>query len=1110
MKRTFTHYFMGLSCILRDKISHMKALLKAFTYRWYRNHQYLKVFPLMLVLLIAAPHFASASVKAAFFQQQEMVTIHGTVVDDKDNSALPSVSIATAAHKTLGVTNINGEFTIRVAKGTEVQYSFVGYATVKVTYSANKDKETIRLKATSNDLNEVVVTALGIKREEKALGYAATVVSGDQLTDAPSDNWTDALSGKVAGLNMVRSNSGPGGSNKIILRGENNLTGTNEALIIIDGVMISESSGSRHSNNGENVYGTGSDNMPTDYGSNINDINPQDIESVTVLKGAAASALYGERGANGAVIITTKSGSSKKKGFGVSFTSDAKMEKINRWPDMQFEYGQGLGGADYYSFGASADGASTSGTSSAYGPKFDGQMFYQFDPVTQTQGKTRTPWVPYTNKIHDFFNTGHTIANSVSVDGGTDRTTARFSVTNRKNDWIIPNTGYTVNSVNLSVNSKVNDKLTINSKVTYNNNSSDNLPGAGYGNLSLMYWFIFWQPNADIDWLKNYWVNGQTGRNIEYPYSTYPSNPYAVSYEYLNKRKRNTVTGNISATYQITKELSLQLRTSMDMGNEQDEQDRPYDAGTRFVKGSFRTQDIFNQETSGDFLLRYNKKINKDFTLGATAGGSMLRNHYTRNEIRADSLVYPGLYSPANAAGPLVAIPDKANYNINSWYGIVDLSYKDFLYMELTDREDYNSTLATATRTTNSGFNFPGASISFIPTEVFKMPKSFDYLKVRLSGAQVGSGARTPYLTAYNYSPIATYPGGLTNPSTLANPNLKPLRTSTYELGFEGKMFHNRFGFDITGYAGNTKNQQLLRILDEAAGNARFITNIGQVNNSGVEVALNGTIIQSHNSKGFTWTAFGTFSANKNKIVQLADSSFVLRTGPVGGGQIVATVGGSIGDLYGRGFVRSPDGQIVYDASTGFAKLTDGVVYLGNTNPKYKVSWGSNFKLGQFSLQVLFDAQHGAVAHSLTNYKMVEQGKLESTVPGRYSGIIGDGVIQNPDGTYRKNDVLTFDVDNYYRSQMGQDNAEGSTFSTDFIKFREANITYTFPQKLTKRLGLQFVSLGVYGRDLFIWSPWPIFDPEFGTLSGTDIVNGFEIGQFPSTREMGATLRVRF
>jgi len=312
----------------------------------------------------------------------------------------------------------------------------------------------------------------------------------------------------------------------------------------------------------------------------------------------------------------------------------------------------------------------------------------------------------------------------------------------------------------------------------------------------------------------------------------------------------------------------------------------------------------------------------------------------------------------------------------------------------------------------------------------------------------------------------------------------------------------------VAYYFGTTKDQHLRRIVDRSVGYSQILINAGEVQNKGIEIALNGSPLKSKN--GLSWDLYGTFAANSNKITKLLDSNVVLRTGPVAGGQIVARVGGSMGDMYGRGYVRSPDGQIVYDERTGFAKITDNVVYIGNTIPKFKVSLGSNLSYRQFRLNVLFDAQVGGVAHSLLNYKMVEQGKLKSTLPGRYNGIIGEGVIQNADGTYRPNDKITFDVDNYYRSHMGADNAEGSSFSTDFIKFREARFDYTLPSKIAAKLGVQKASLGVYGRNLFIWSPWPMFDPEFGTLAGTDIVQGFETGQFPSTRSYGLNLIVGF
>jgi TonB-linked SusC/RagA family outer membrane protein len=1031
--------------------------------------------------------------------------ITGKIFDEK-GEPLPGASVKIPAAGISAASLADGSFTLNVAEGTyTVEVSFLSYQTQKIAnILVNANGVTtlnISLKPASNSLNEVVVTALGIKRDEKALGYAATVVKGEQLTSALSGNWTDALSGKVAGLNLIRSNSGPAGSNKIILRGENNLTGDNEALIVVDDVVINQGSGRRTSNSGESAYGTSSDNMPADYGSNVNDLNPEDIENVTVLKGPGAAALYGQRGANGAIIITTKSGK-KRNGLGITFNSNASLESVNRWPDMQYEYGQGTAGSRYYSFGAGPDGASTSATSSAYGPKFDGQEFYQLDPVTQKQSTVRTPWVPYKNQSRNFFDVGQTFTNSISVDGGTDKTSARFSATNVTNHWITPNTGYTRNSIALSVNSKINDKLTISSKVNYNNKNSDNLPGAGYGNQSLMYWYIFWQPSADLNWLKNYWKNGQEGKAIYYPFSSFPENPYAISYEFINKSNRNSVTGNIQAEYSITKELSLQVRATLDMGYEQRAQERPYDAGTKYPKGSYRTQNIYSEEAGGDFLLKYNKKINRELTITATGGGSMIRNNYNRDEVRADSLVYPGVYSMSNNAGALVTAPFKSKYAINSFYGLISTSFKDYLYLDLTARQDWVSTLATANRTDQVGFFYPSASLSFIASEAFKLPQGIDYAKLRASLAGVGSGTTTPYQTTFNYVTAgSTYAGGLQNPRALSNPDLKPLRTTTLELGAEMRFFKSRLGFDLAVYTGSTKNQILNRTIDQSSGYSQAVINVGRVNNKGLELSLNGAPVRKPG--GFSWTVNATFTANKNTIQELADSAVVLRNGPTGGAQIVARVGGSMGDMYGRGYLRAPDGQIVYDPATGFAKLSNNLVYLGNTMPKWKTSLGHDFKYKQVGLHLLFDAQVGGVSYSLSNYKLAEQGKTTKTLPGRYNGIIGNGVIQNADGTYRPNDVIASDVDGYYRSHYGIDNAEGNTFSTNFIKFREARLDFTLGPRTTKRLGLQRATVGVYGRDLYIWSKWPIFDPEFGTLSGSDIVQGFEVAQFPSTRTFG-------
>ncbi|MFT4094737.1 MAG: SusC/RagA family TonB-linked outer membrane protein [Niabella sp.] len=1049
---------------------------------------------------------------AILFAQQR--NISGTVRSAEDKQPLPNISIQVEGSSRGTLTNDKGRFSILASTNETLTFTGVGFTTKQVILS-DENQLDIELIRGQGEMENVVVTALGIKRQDKELGYSQTTLKNEELTNAISSNWTDALSGKVAGLNLIRSGAGPTGSNKIILRGENNLTGDNEALIVVDGVVINNSSGKRNANSSEAVYGTGSDNMPSDYGSGLNDINPEDIESVTVLKGPGAAALYGQRGANGAIIITTKASSRRKKGWNVTFSSNYSLESVNRWPGLQFEYGQGADGSNYYSYDASADGSSTRSTSSAWGPKFDGQMFYQFNPGLQGQDTVRTPWVPYTNKLRKYFETGKTFNNSISVDGNLGRTYLRFSYTNVQNKWITPNTGYKRNTLALSLNSKITDKLQINAKVNYTNKNSDNLPGAGYGNQSIMYWFIFWEPSADLDWLKDYWYHTNAsgdsipnGYRIMYPYSSYPENPYAIAYEFLNAMNRNGITGNVSATYNFNKNLSLMVRASADWAKEHRSQKRPFDAGTKFPYGSYRTQDIQSSEITTDFLLKYVKQLGSNWATTFSLGGSTLRNRYEMDQMMADSLKEPYAYSVEGARGtPLYIDLQPTGYKINSFYALITAAYRNFLFFDLSARQDWNSVLASPYRSGGSGFFYPALNTSLVLSDLYDMPKAINFAKLRLSLSSVGSGTTVPYRTSQGYEQVTTFVNGYNNSSILANPNLKPLRTVTTEIGGNIQTFNNRLGLDLALYLGNTKNQILERVIDRSAGFSTEVINAGNVRNTGIELALNTTPVKT---RSFKWNSNITFSANKNKIISMPDTSVVLSSGPTGSGQIVAKVGGSMGDLYGLGYVRSPDGQVVYDESTGFAEITDNVVYVGNTIPKGKVSWGNEFTYKQFRVNFLFDAQYGAKAYSLSHYKLAEQGKLTSTLPGRYSGIIGNGVIDNGDGTYRKNDVIATDISEYYVSHWGSSNVEGNTYSTDFLKFREARLEYTFKPALLKKWGLSRATIGIYGRDLFIWSPWPIFDPEFGTLNGTDIVRGFETAQFPSTRTVGANLILGF
>lgn len=1028
------------------------------------------------------------------------IGISGKVMDEQGEPLIGASVMVKGMSSKVSITNAKGEFNIQsVEENATLVVSYIGYVTQEISIKGKKYLS-ISLKESAEMLDNVVVTALGIKRAEKALGYAVTTVQGEDLTSALSNNWTDALSGKVAGLNLIKSGGGPGGSNRIILRGESSLSGDTEALIVVDGVVINSSSG-KTTGIANNAYG--GDDSPIDYGSGLNDINPEDIENVTVLKGAGASALYGSRGANGAIIITTKSGSARKKGLGVTLTSNTLMQRIARWPDYQSEYGQGTEGSDYYSYYNTVDGPNKR-SSLSWGPKFDGQLYFQYDPVTNVVGVERTPWVPYKDNRRDFFETAQTYTNSITLDGGNDKTTARFSFTNLANSWIVPNTGYNRNTVALSLTNKVTSKLQISAKVNYTDKYSDNLPALGYNDQSIMKFMMIVAPSTDINWFRQYWSPGQEGVVQNPLFVATTDNPYLIANEMLNKIKRNSVTGNIQANYEFSKNLNLMVRTTMDFAYDSRSQQRPFDT-QKFDQGMYRTQNIFSQELNYDFLLRYNTKLTKSFELNTSLGGSRLRNRYIRDDLRANRLLYPNVFNFANSRSTVLTYPFRSNYGTNGLYALASLTYDRFIYLDLTARNDWTSTLATPVSTKNVSIFYPSASLSAVLSDKLDLPKAISFLKLRASLSRTGSGTTTPYMTAYSYI-SEPFPSGQSNPTVIANPDLKPLSTISLELGTDMRFFKNRLGIDIAVYKSNTRDQILAVPIDRSTGYSNALLNSGEVENRGVEISLNGTPLKS--KKGVTWSVTGTFSANRNKVISLADSIETLvlqRGGP--GGTVEARPGGSMGDIYGQGYLRSPDGQIVY-SDQGYPILDTQARYLGNTTPSWQGSIGNQFRYKQFRLNVLLDGSFGAMAYSLTNSRGGSWGTLSKTLPGRYNGIIGDGVVQNPDGSYRKNDIVAETITTYYTEHFKGANVEGNLFSTDYIKIREVRLDYTLSAKLLKRISFQKAVIGLYARDLFMFTNWPAFDPEFGTLNGSDISRGFEMGQFPSTRTIGLNVTI--
>lgn len=1042
--------------------------------------------------------------------QNTVVKISGTVTDASNNQPLVGVTIADATRKNVATTNSNGVFTITVTKGTVLHVSAVSYAEQTFTADDNNAGKTIALVPTTKDLENVIVTALGITRQQKALGYSVQKMGTEDLNDARSNNWSSALSGKVAGLSLISPGSGPVNSTRISLRGDVSLSDNNSALIVLDGVPMN----SKGTSSGVgNAYGAGSGNdVPIDFGNGIADINPDDIESITVLKGPGATALYGSRAANGALLITTKTGAAKKdRGIGVTVNSNASINTVLKWPDYQYEYGQGTGkalnaaGQLYYSYGASADGASTGGTSSAYGPKFAGQEYFQYDPAKQGQSAARMPWQPYKDNIKGFWRTGFTITNNIALEGGNDKGSARASITHSKNEWIMPNTGFERLNAQLSLNQKLSDKLKLNAKVNYTNKKSDNLPATGYNNQSIAYFMIFQNPNVDLAWYRDIWKKGAEQVDQIHPFSSFIDNPYLIAYEMTNSMNSHAVVGSLSATYEISKKFDLMVRSGISMNNEDRKQKRPFSTAN-FLKGYYKEQAITDFEVNNDFLFSYHDKLNSDISVTASVGGNNMKHDYNRVDTYIDGLVIPAVYKMSNGlANPSVVIADRDKI-VNSLYGMASFSYKNKYFIDVTGRNDWSSTLPVA----NNSFFYSSLNTSFILSDIFRLPSQVSYAKLRISAAQVGSDT-DPYLTSKYYG-TSEFSSSASVPTLLFNDHFKPEISTSYEAGLDIRFLKNRIGLDVTVYHNLTKNQIIQVPLDPTTGYSRAVINAGTVRNQGIEVVLNAKPIVQRN---FQWTTTLTWAKNKNRVMELPEESGkqqILGTG--GTATIMATVGGTTGDIYGYGFVRNEEGKVIY-TSDGLPlrpeNSNQNIQYIGNAYADWKGGIQNAFTYKNLKFSFLVDGQYGGIVYSQTHHKSTEQGKLQHTLRGREDGyIIGDGVVLDAaSGKYVQNTKKVLPVD-YYVEYYRRANVEANSFDASFIKLREARVEYSLPKKWLGRSFIRQATFALYGRDLLMITSFPIFDPETAALNGSTILPGIEMGQLPSTRTMGLNITLKF
>ncbi|MBL7742830.1 MAG: SusC/RagA family TonB-linked outer membrane protein [Chitinophagaceae bacterium] len=1053
------------------------------------------------------------------------------------NEPLSGATVAVKGNGKKAFTDGNGAFSIQAGENDILIISHAGFADAEVKAT---ETVSVQLKTEAKDLGEVVVTALGIRKEKKRLGYSLQEVKGEELTTARETNVVNQLAGKVAGVTVVSSPSGIGGSARVSIRGERSVDlNKNQPLYVVDGVPISNS-----------ITGaSGRNNLEVDYGNGAGFVNPDDIESLSVLKGPAAAALYGSRAANGVILIKTKSGK-RSRGIGVEVNSNITFESPLKLPEYQTVYGQGNGSGGDFAFVNGGGGGLADGTDEGWGPAFRGQSYPQYNSPRTLNGQsipftggdmnapagsviTPTLWEADKDNLKNFLETGHTLTNNVALTGGNKDGDFRLSFTSLDQKGIVPNTDLNRNTFSLSGGYNLTNKLSVRSFVSYIKSESDNRPSISYGTESIMYLFNCWLPaSVKVSDMKRLWQPGlENQKQYSWNYN-YHDNPYLTVYANTNGQNYDRIIGNIILKYEFTNWLSLQLRTATDWSNERREYRRAFST-QRFPFGQYRETAIVNEERNSDFLFAFNKNISTDFGVTATLGGNQMRQTSRWKEDVAGQLNIPGIYSLNNSRIALVAEQSNVAKNINSLYGSAGVSYRNRIFLDFTGRNDWSSalTLPEALKPFGNEVNsyfYSSVALSAIMSDIFKLPTAISFLKLRGSLAQVGNDTDPfAFTQTFNRSDPFGSAQIYSETSSLANLNLKPEISSAYEAGIDAKFLNSRIGIDITYYNSRTKNQILNIPLSGTSGYDTRKINAGLIKNNGIEVMLTGSPVKSRN---LTWDAYINFSANRSKVLELSDglSNYVMASRRV---SVEARVGERMGDLYGIGFARvqSNDptapyydasgqyaGQMVFGAN-GRPVATTNRIKLGNYNPDWLMGIGNSLNYKGIRLSFLFDIRHGGELYSETQTVGREGGIITETLEGRAegydltkpgNGVVGQGVVfsNGTSGTISPNTKKVTAREWHTAWTGGRSIAEGVMYDASFVKLREVQIGYTIPDKVFGKLPFRGVTISLVGRNLFLWDKVPHIDPETMSYSGGTALPGIEYMSLPSTRSYGVNL----
>jgi len=1018
-------------------------------------------------------------------------------------------SVSIPALRVGGFTDDQGQYNFTVpasANGTTVTVTArrLGFqpSSAQVTLSGAPVVQNFSLSAAATQLQGVVVTALGLTREKSTLGTAQQQLSSAEVNETRAQNLVQQIQGKVSGVQITAPGT-QGGSTNIIIRGQNSITGNNQPLFIVDGVPVSNAS------RGGDPFPSETSNF--DYGNALSDINPDDIATLSVLKGPNAAALYGSRAANGVVLITTRKGGNTGGRMQTDINTNLTFESPAILPDFQDLYGQGTGGAFEWFDGNY--GGINDGVDESWGPRLDGRLICQFDsPGAGTANCTPTPWIAHPDNVKDFLQTGVTGSTTVGVSGGTERVNGRLSMGADNVNGIFPNNSFQRRTASLSGTFRASSKLTADGTVQYIRNSGRNRPGVGYsGRNPLQSMFNWFGRQVDMESLRDYSRGGPSNggpSNREYNWNySYHNNPFWQMEANPQLDDRDRLIGSVSLNYQFAEGLGATLRTGSDIYRLSMQQ--MYAKGAQaFINtgynGGFRFANDYRNDNNTDLTLTGNRRLASWVELNAVAGGSLRREYFNANSQQTTGLVVEGVYNPSNAAIAPAIDQLITRRQVQSLYGSTAFTINNWWTVEGTARNDWSSTLPIGA---NSYF-YPSVNTSVIVTDALPGLQSsvLSSLKLRGSVARVGSDAPV-------YSLVPVFLGEAQRfgsqpqyrlDTRLANANLKPEITRSDEVGAELAMFDNRVTLDASLYRKSTRNQIFDVEISGASGFDRKWVNAGEISNKGIEALLTLSPLQSQN--GLSWNTTFNFARNRSRVVELAEDveTIVLGSGGFGDVLVEARVGEPYGAIRGYKYLRNANGDIL--TRGGRPVSEDTLSVLGNIQPSWTGGWGNQISFGNFSLNTLLDIRRGGKLYSVTNMFGEYAGVLENTVRGRETdwnnpGIVVDGV----DIVSGQPNTTSITAERYYHGLFGF--TERYVYDAGYVKLRELRVSYNLPASWASRImGAQSASIAFTGRNLKMWTNVPNIDPEFAYSSRND--QGIEVNMSPNPRSFGVNLRI--